>query len=100
MDDLPNKILIACSPVRQRLKDGDQIRFVVNRVHDGQALAGKIRSAWDGILEDAGLGDDVVRYSLRHTAATWLMQADATSSGRPRSYLRSKTRDKFLRPIR
>jgi integrase len=75
MDDLPNKILIACSPVRQRLKDGDQIRFVVNRVHDGQALAGKIRSAWDGILEDAGLGDDVVRHSLRHTAATWLMQA-------------------------
>jgi hypothetical protein len=51
-------------------RDNDQIRFVVNRVHDGQALAGKIRSAWDGILEDAGLGDDVVRYSLRHTAAT------------------------------
>jgi integrase len=29
----------------------------------------------EGILEDAGLGDDVVRHSLRHTAATWLMQA-------------------------
>jgi integrase len=57
------------------MKDGDQIRFVVNRVQDGQPLAGKIRSAWEGILEDAGLGDDVVRHSLRHTAATWLMQA-------------------------
>jgi integrase len=57
------------------MNDGDQIRFVVNRVHDGQPLAGKIRSAWEGILEDAGLGDDVVRHSLRHTAATWLMQA-------------------------
>nr|WP_256469726.1 MULTISPECIES: tyrosine-type recombinase/integrase [unclassified Bradyrhizobium] len=57
------------------MREGEQIRFVVNRMHDGQPLAGKIRSAWEGILEDAGLGDDVVRHSLRHTAATWLMQA-------------------------
>lgn len=56
------------------LKDGEQIKFVVNRMHDGQMLAGKIRSAWEGILEDAGLGEDVIRHSLRHTAATWLMQ--------------------------
>jgi len=52
----------------------EEIRFVVHRTHDGKPLAGKIRSAWEGILEDAGLGDDVVRHSLRHTAATWLMQ--------------------------
>ena len=57
------------------LENGDQIRFVVNRIHDGQPLAGKIRSAWEGILQDARLGEDVVRHSLRHTAATWLMQA-------------------------
>src|SRR5205823_12612284 len=57
------------------LENGDQIRFVINRLNDGQPLAGKIRSAWEGILQDAGLGDDVVRHSLRHTAATWLMQA-------------------------
>lgn len=56
------------------LKAGEEIRFVVNRIHDGKPLAGKIRSAWEGILEDAGLGEDVVRHSLRHTAATWLMQ--------------------------
>lgn len=56
------------------LKPGEEIRFVVNRMHDGKPLAGKIRSAWEGILEDAGLGEDVVRHSLRHTAATWLMQ--------------------------
>ena len=54
--------------------DGEEIRFVVNRTHDGQPLSGKIRTAWDGILEDACLGEDVVRHSLRHTAATWLMQ--------------------------
>jgi hypothetical protein len=57
------------------MKAGEQIRFIVNRMHDGQPLAGKIRSAWEGILEDAGLGEDVVRHSLRHTAATWQMQA-------------------------
>jgi integrase len=56
------------------LRDGEEIRFVVNRTNDGAPLAGKIRSAWEGILEDAGLGEDVVRHSLRHTAATWLMQ--------------------------
>lgn len=54
--------------------DGEEIRFIVNRTNDGQPLSGKIRSAWEGILEDAGLGEDVVRHSLRHTAATWLMQ--------------------------
>jgi integrase len=53
----------------------DEIRFVVHRMHDGQPLAGKIRSAWEGILEDAGLAEDVVRHTLRHTAATWSMQA-------------------------
>jgi integrase len=56
------------------MKGGEEILFVVNRMHDGAPLAGKIRSAWEGILEDACLGDDVVRHSLRHTAATWLMQ--------------------------
>jgi integrase len=57
-----------------QLETGEEIRFVVNRMHDGQPLAGKIRTAWEGILEHAGLGDDVVHHSLRHTAATWLMQ--------------------------
>jgi integrase len=56
------------------MEDGEQIRFIVHRTHDGQPLAGKIRSAWEGILEDAGLDEDVVRHTLRHTAATWLMQ--------------------------
>lgn len=54
--------------------DDEQIHFMVHRMHDGQPLAGKIRSAWEGILEDAGLEHDVVRHTLRHTAATWLMQ--------------------------
>jgi site-specific recombinase XerD len=56
------------------LKDGEEIRFIVHRMHDGQPLAGKIRSAWEGILLDTGLDEDVVRHTARHTAATWLMQ--------------------------
>jgi len=56
------------------MEDGEEIRFIVHRMHDGQPVAGKIRSAWEGILEDAGLDGDVVRHTLRHTAATWLMQ--------------------------
>ncbi|MBB1090771.1 hypothetical protein HUU61_05675 [Rhodopseudomonas palustris] len=52
------------------MQANDSIRFFVNHIHDGQPRAGKIRSASEGILEDAGLGDDVVRHSLRHTAAT------------------------------
>jgi integrase len=56
------------------LNAGEEIRFVVNRTHDGAQPVGKIRSTWDGIVEDAGFGEDVVRHSLRHTAATWLMQ--------------------------
>jgi hypothetical protein len=62
------------------MKDGEQIRFIVNRIHDGQPLVGKIRSAWEGILEDAGLGDDVVRHSLRHYVASRTMSR-AFSSG-------------------
>lgn len=49
------------------------VRHVVHRP-DGRPLTGKIKTAWKGILADAGLGPDVVRHSLRHTAATWTMQ--------------------------
>lgn len=59
-----------------RLADelGHDVRFVIHR-GDGKPFSEKIRTAWDGILTDAGLGPDVVRHVLRHTAATWLMQA-------------------------
>jgi hypothetical protein len=45
------------------MTDRGQIRFVIYRMQDGQPLAGKITSAWEGILEDTGQGDDVVRHS-------------------------------------
>jgi integrase len=34
-----------------------------------------IRKAFASAAQDAGLGDDVIPHTLRHTAATWLMQA-------------------------
>jgi integrase len=35
----------------------------------------KISKAFARVVADTGLGDDVVPHTLRHTAATWLMQA-------------------------
>lgn len=52
---------------------GKPVLFVIHRA-DGEQYAEKIKSAWDSIVEDAGLGADVVRHILRHTAATWVMQ--------------------------
>ena len=34
-----------------------------------------VRTAWNNAREEAGLGEDAVRHTLRHTAATWLMQS-------------------------
>jgi hypothetical protein len=53
--------------------DGEDVRHVIHRP-DGRPLSGKIKTAWTGILRDAGLGPEVVRHVLRHTAATWTMQ--------------------------
>lgn len=53
---------------------GKTITHVVHW-HNGEALADKIKTGWNGILGDAGLGSDVVRHVLRHTAATWVMQS-------------------------
>jgi integrase len=34
----------------------------------------KLRRSWASARAAAGLGDDVVPHTLRHTSATWLMQ--------------------------
>jgi len=41
----------------------------------GKPIAGKLRSAWETIREDAGLGEDVTPHVLRHTCATWNLWA-------------------------
>jgi hypothetical protein len=35
----------------------------------------KLRRSWDSVCKRAGVGDDVVPHTCRHTAATWQMQA-------------------------
>ncbi len=44
-------------------------------VHYGATQVKKQRRAWDWARRRAGLGNDVVPHTLRHTAATWIMQA-------------------------
>jgi integrase len=48
-------------------------QWLSTTTHPWMNLDAMVYQAWEGILEDAGLGDDVVRHSLRHTAATWLI---------------------------
>lgn len=42
--------------------------------YDGKPVV-KLRRSWSGAVQRAGLGDDVTPHILRHTRATWLMQA-------------------------
>jgi integrase len=50
-------------------------RGITHVVHcDGEPLSSKLRTAWEGMRDDAGLGADVTPHILRHTSATWVMQ--------------------------
>ncbi|WP_428031544.1 tyrosine-type recombinase/integrase [Ancylobacter sp.] len=54
--------------------DGKPIRHVIH-TSTGEGLSTPIRTGWEGIRSDAGLGDDVVPHVLRHTCVTWQLQA-------------------------
>jgi integrase len=43
--------------------------------HGGQALAGRIRTGFEGCVADAGLPLAITPHWMRHTSATWLMKA-------------------------
>lgn len=43
--------------------------------HGGEAIAGKIRTGFEGCVRDAGLPPEVTPHWMRHTAATWLMES-------------------------
>lgn len=58
----------------QHTLDGKPIRHVVH-TSTGEGLSTPIRTGWEGIRSDAGLGDDVVPHVLRHTCVTWQLQA-------------------------
>lgn len=44
--------------------------------HGARAIQGRIRKGYSSIVKDAGLADTVTPHWHRHTAATWLMEAD------------------------
>jgi integrase len=57
---------------RWKKLDGGAISFVVH--YDGKRI-NKMRRSWRTAVGNAGLGVDVTPHVLRHTRATWLMQA-------------------------
>lgn len=59
----------------KRADESSGVRFLCH--YDGERVQ-KLRRSWSGAVERAGLGEDVVPHSLRHTRATWLMQAGVT----------------------
>lgn len=44
--------------------------------HGGHALAGRVRTGFEGIVRDAGLPAEVTPHWMRHTCATWLMERE------------------------
>jgi len=60
---------------RWRQQDLESRNPMVHVIHYGGQPVAKLRRSWDRACAIAGLGDDVVPHTLRHTAATWLMQS-------------------------
>jgi integrase len=68
---IPERLL----PHLRRWHALDMARGIVHVVHYYGRPIGKLRRSWDTARDAAELGEDVVPHTLRHTAATWLMQA-------------------------
>lgn len=49
---------------------------IVSVLHHGGEPIGSVRTGFAGLVADAGLDPAITPHWLRHTAATWLMQAD------------------------
>lgn len=58
----------------RRWQRADAVHGITHVVHYQGAPVGKLRRSWGTIRSEAGLGEDVVPHTCRHTAATWLMQ--------------------------
>jgi len=59
----------------------DMAKGIKHVIHvDGEGLSSKLRTAWEGMVSDAGLSGNVVRHTLRHTAVTTLMQGGMSTA--------------------
>lgn len=75
---LPNRLLAHM----RRWKAMDAKAAVVSKKplgtvvhHGGRAISGRLRRAFDSCVSDAGLDAEISPHWMRHTCATWLMQA-------------------------
>ncbi|MGC2409010.1 MAG: tyrosine-type recombinase/integrase, partial [Methyloceanibacter sp.] len=66
---LPDRLL---AQMRRWVRLGVSRNFIVE--WNGRPVK-SVRTAWESARSEAGLDAEVVRHTLRHTAATWLMQA-------------------------
>lgn len=59
----------------RRARRSGRSKPIAHAVHYYGRPVNKLRRSWASVCKAAGLGEDVVPHTLRHTAATWLMQA-------------------------
>ncbi len=71
----PVRIHARLLPFLRRWRERDLAAGITHVVHfQGQRIR-KLRRSWKHARSLAGLGDDVIPHTLRHSAATWLCQA-------------------------
>ena len=71
----PARIHQRLLPFLRRWAKADLAKGIATVVHFQGVPIKKLKRSWAGTRTTAGLGPDVVPHTLRHTAATWLMQA-------------------------
>ncbi|MBJ7545170.1 site-specific integrase [Rhodomicrobium udaipurense] len=62
-------------PHLRRWREQDAARGLTHVITYRGKPVEKLRRSWDQACERADVPDEIVKHSLRHTAATWLMQA-------------------------
>ena len=71
----PQRIQTRLRPHLERWCCADRQQGINRLIHWHGDAVQKLRNSWKTIRRRAELDDDVVPHTLRHTAATWLMQA-------------------------
>lgn len=79
----PAPIHARLQPHLRRWQKLDEAQGAIHVVHYKGAPIEKLRRSWRTACKAAGLPETVVPHSLRHTAATWQMQAGRIHGRRP-----------------
>jgi integrase len=65
----------ARSPHERDGEDASAAKFATVLHHGGEPIAGRIRRGFASCVQDAGLPEEITPHWMRHTCATWLMEA-------------------------